>query len=74
METSTDGAAAQERDHERPRRTRERGRIIVTIGEAVYVLMEGTNQGELFAAYVEQDAYYIELVTLEEAPDVRLSA
>ena len=38
METSTDGAASQERDHERPRRIREAGRIIVTVGEAVYVL------------------------------------
>ena len=65
METSTDGAAAQAREHERPRYTRERGRIIVTVGEAVYVLMEGTNKGELFAAYVEKDAYYIEFVTLE---------
>jgi len=47
---------------------------MVTAGGVGYVLMEGTNQSELFATFVEQDAYYIELVTLEEAPDVRLSA
>lgn len=74
METSTDGAASQERDHERPRRIREAGRIIVTVGEAVYVLMEGPNESGLFAAYSEKDAYYIEFVISEDTTDLRLSA
>ena len=74
METSIDGATSQERDHERPWRTPERGRIIVTVGGVVYVLMEGPNQSELFATFVEQDAYSIEFVTPEGATDLRLSA
>ena len=73
METSTDGAAAQAREYERPRRTREAGRIIVTVGGVVYVLMEGINQSELFAAFVEQDAYYSEFVLSENTTDLRLS-
>jgi len=61
-------------DHTRLKPTRETGRITVTVGRVVYVLMDGTNESELFAAYVEKDAYYIELVTLEDTTDVGLSA
>jgi hypothetical protein len=34
--------------------------------------MDGPNESELFAAYVEKDAYYIELVTPEDTTDFRL--
>jgi hypothetical protein len=72
METRTDGISYQERDHACIKHTRERGRITVTVGRVVYVLMDGTNESELFAAYVEKDAYYIELVTPEDTTDFSL--
>ena len=64
----------QEGDHARLKPARENGRITVTVGRVVYVLMDGTNESELFAAYAEKDAYYIELVTPEDATDVGLCA
>ena len=72
METNTDGTCFQEGDHVRLKHTRVRGRITVTVGGVVSVLMEGTNESELFAAYAEKDAYSIELVTPEKTTDVRL--
>jgi len=71
METWTDGIAYQEGNHARIKQTRERGRITVTVGGVGYVLMVGTNESELFAAYVEMDAYYIELVTPEDTTGFR---
>ena len=38
-------------------------RIDATDGGVVYVLKDGTNESELFAAYVDKDAYFIELIT-----------
>jgi hypothetical protein len=74
METRIDGIASQESDHACLKHTRERGRITVTIGGVVYVLMDGPNKSELFAAYAEKDTYYIELVTSEGTTDLRMSA
>ena len=51
METWTDGIAYQEGDHACLKPTREAGRITVTVGGVGYVLMDGTNESELFAAY-----------------------
>ena len=34
--------------------------------------MDGPNESELFAAYVEKDAYYIEFVTPEDTTDFGL--
>jgi hypothetical protein len=62
MEPGTDGISSQERDRARIKHIREQGRIIVTVGGVVYVLMEGTNESELFTVYVEKDAYSIGLV------------
>jgi hypothetical protein len=70
----TDGIAYQEGDHSRLKHTREIGRITVTVGGVVYALMDGTNESELFAAYVEKDTYYIGLVTPEDTTDFGLSA
>src|SRR5258707_10455325 len=72
METRTEGISYQERDHACIKHTRERGSITVTVGSVVSVLMDGTNESELFAAYVEKDAYYIELVTPEDTTDFGL--
>jgi len=74
METWTDGISSQAGDYACLKPTREAGRISVTVGGVGYVLMDGANESELFAAYVEMDAYYIEFVTPEDTPDVRLSA
>ena len=63
METRTDSISYREGDHVRIKPTRARERISATVGGVVYVLMDGTNESELFAAYIEKDAYYIELVT-----------
>ena len=68
METGTEGISSQEEDRARIKHMREQGRITVTVGGVVYVLTEGTSESELFAAYVEQDAYSIELVTPEDTP------
>ena len=46
---------------------------MVTVGGVMYVLMEGTNKSELFAAYSEKDAYYIEFLISEDTTDLRLS-
>ncbi len=64
----------QEGDHARLKPTLETGRIIVTVGRVVYVLMNGPNKSELFAAYSEKDAYYIELVPPEGTTGIGLSA
>jgi hypothetical protein len=64
----------QEGDHARLKPTREARRIRVTVRGVGYVLMDGPNKSELFAAYVEKDAYYIELVPPEDTTDVGLSA
>ncbi len=64
----------QEGDHARLKPIPETGRIIVTVGRVVYVLMDGPNKSDLFAAYSEKDAYYIEFVPPEKAPDIGLSA
>lgn len=68
METGTDGISSQEEDRARIKHIREQGRITVTVRGIVYVLMKGTSESELFAAYAEQDAYSIELVTPEDTP------
>ena len=72
MESRTDGISYQEGGHAHIKHTRERGRITVTVGGVGYLLMDGTNESELFAAYAEKDAYSLELVTPEETTDVRL--
>jgi hypothetical protein len=56
----------QEGDHVGIKRTGEIRRIDATDGGVVYVLMDGTNESELFAAYVDIDAYFIELITIVE--------
>ena len=66
METNTDGTCFQERDHVRIKRTGEIRRIDTTDGGVVYVLMDGTNESELFEACVDMDAYFIELITIVE--------
>ena len=68
METTADGTYFQEGDHVRIKRTGETGRVNATAGGVVYVLMDGTNESKLFAAYIDKDAY-IELITTEE-PDL----
>jgi hypothetical protein len=72
MKSRTDGISYQEGGHAHIKHTRERGRITVTVGGVGYLLRDGTNESELFAAYVEKDAYYIELVTPEDTTDFRL--
>ena len=62
MEARTDSISYREGDHVRIKPTRER--ISATVGGVVYVLMDGAKESELFAAYIEKDAYFIELVTL----------
>lgn len=37
-------------------------------------LLDGTNESELFAVYVEKDAFYIEFVATENAADYHLPA
>ncbi|HEX9132198.1 MAG TPA: hypothetical protein VF844_07890 [Ktedonobacteraceae bacterium] len=64
METNTDGTYFQEGDYVRIKRTRETGRINAADGGVVYVLMDETNETQLFSAYVDEDAY-IELVIAE---------
>jgi hypothetical protein len=41
-------------------------RIDATDRGVVYMLMDGTNECELFAASVDKDAYFIELITTVE--------
>ncbi len=64
----------QEGDYARLKPTRKVGRITVTVRGVGYVLMDGTNESEFFAAYVEKDAYYIELVLPVDTTDIGLSA
>ena len=64
MKPHGDGTYFQESDHVRIKRTGETGRINATDGGVVYVLMDGTNETKLFAAYVDEDAY-IEFVASE---------
>ncbi len=70
METKAYGTFLQEGDYMRIKCTREIGRINATVGGIVYVLMDGTNESELFASYVEKDAYYIELVITSEIENI----
>ena len=74
MKNRIDGLSSQEGNRARIKRIREQGRITVTVRGVVSVLMDGANESELFAAYVEKDAYSIGLATEEEASDVRVSA
>ena len=71
METGTDGTSYLEEDQARIERP---GRIAAIVGGVVCVLMEGANESEFFAIYIEKDAFYIELVTIEVATDLRLYA
>jgi hypothetical protein len=66
METNADGTSFQERVHVRIKCTGEIGRIDATNGGVVYVLMDGPIESELFAAYLDKDTYFIELLTTEE--------
>jgi hypothetical protein len=66
METNAEGTSFQEGDHVRIKRVGEIRRIDASDGGVVYVLMDGTNESELFAAYVDKDAYFIELITTVE--------
>jgi hypothetical protein len=61
METTADGTYFQEGDHVRIKRTGQTGRVNAIDGGVIYVLMDGTNQSKLFAAYADEDAS-IELV------------
>jgi hypothetical protein len=62
METNADGTSFQKGNHVRIKHPR----INATSGGVVHVLMDDTIESELFAAYVEKDAYYIELITTVE--------
>ena len=64
MQMHAEGSYLQEGDHVRIKRTRQTGRINAIDGGIVYVLMDGTNESKLFAAYADEDAP-IELVTPE---------
>ena len=64
----------QEGDPTRLKFTRETGRITVTVGRDVYVLMDGPNKSELFVAYAEKDAFYIEFVLPRDTSNILLSA
>ena len=66
METNADGTYFQEGDHVRIKRTRETGRINAADGGVVYVIMDETNETNLFSARADEDAY-IELLTSETA-------
>ena len=66
MGTYVDGTSFQERVHVRIKRAGEIRRIDATNGGVVYVLMDGTNESEHFAAYLDKDTYFIELVTTVE--------
>ena len=72
METRIDRITFLERDPAPIKYTRERGRITVIVGGDRYVLMDGSNKSEFFAAYSEKDAFYIEFVAPEEIPCARL--
>ncbi len=74
METGTGGTLYQEEHQARIERPRETGRVTAIVRGVMCVLMEGTTESELFAAYVEKDAFYIEFLTIEDATDLRLSA
>ena len=66
METNADVTSFQEGHHVCIERAGELRRINATGGGVVYVLMDGTNESELFAAYVDKDTYFIELITIVE--------
>lgn len=68
METTTDGTFFQEGDHVRLKHTTETGRINATAGGVAYVLMDGTDESRIFAAYADADAA-IELVAREDMGD-----
>jgi len=69
METTIDGTYFQEGDRVRIKLTHETGRVNATAGGVVYVLMDGTNESKLFAAYIDKDAA-IELITSDgNSPD-----
>lgn len=62
METYAESTPIQERDSVRIKLTHGRRSIKATVGGVVYVLMDGAHKSEFFAAFVEKDAYYIELI------------
>ena len=72
METNTEGTYFQEGDYVRIKRTGEQGRINAVDGGVVYVLMDVTDETQLFSAYVDEDAY-IEIVTPEAKGASKLS-
>ena len=63
---ATDSPTFQEGDHVGIKRAGEIRRIATTDGGVVYVLMDGSDESELFAVYVDVDAYFIELITIVE--------
>ncbi len=63
METNADGTYFQEGDYVRIKRTGEQGRINAVDGGVVYVLIDVTEETQLFSAYVDEDAY-IEIVNV----------
>lgn len=74
MQTRADGIASQQEHQARGERRRESGRVHAIVGGSVWVLLDGTSESELFAVYVEKDAFYIEFVTREGAADCGWSA
>jgi hypothetical protein len=66
MEINADGTPFQEGDHVRIKPVGDPRRIDATDGGVVYLLMDGINESELFAASVDKDAYFIELITTME--------
>jgi hypothetical protein len=66
METIAHGPSFQKRVHVHIERTGEIRRIDACNGGAVYVLMDGIDESELFAADLDKDAYFVELVTTAE--------
>ena len=74
METWTDGIAYKEGDHACLKPTREAGRITVTVGGVGYVLMDGTNESELFAAYSGVTIIFRENPTLRPVKGLVMSA
>ncbi|GAC1361608.1 MAG: hypothetical protein NVS2B12_41960 [Ktedonobacteraceae bacterium] len=55
METTVDGTFFQEDDRVRVKSTGETGRVNAIAGGVIYVIMDGTNESRLFAAYVDED-------------------
>ena len=58
MQTRADGTSSQEEPQARSERRRETGRVHAIVGGSVWVLMDGVSESDLFAVYVEKDAFY----------------